>query len=114
MFKITINNETKFYTAINKDAYAWYDVEKSEIYGKDVWNYCYRYRYSIEGNEKFILKDIYEEFSKRDIKIKCNVYKKDVDKTEYFEFVGDPFYLSGKEKAKNKQLILYRPSSKSF
>lgn len=67
-----------------------------------MWDYRYRYRHSIEGNEKFILKDIYEEFGKRGIKIKYNVYEKNIDKTSCFEFVEDPFYSPGKEKAQEK------------
>lgn len=103
------NGETKYYTALSKDKYAWYDTEKSERFGNVVWDYGYLKHFD---NRPFKFDYIYEEFCKRGIKIKCNVYDSDIDKTDCFEFVGDPDYE--KEKAKGKKLILYRPSFKSF
>ena len=108
VFKITnlCNNETKYYTALNKNKIICYDVINSEFLKKYVWNYSY----VPNQNDRFILKDIYKEFYKRGIKIKCNVYEKtqeqDIDKEDYFEFIGNPFNSYGQKEIKTKKLIL--------
>lgn len=104
------NNKTSYYTILNKDKYAWYDTEKSEYYGKDIW----QWDFLNNSNQTINIKDIYEEICKRGIKIKCNVFKKNIDKTECFEFIGDPFYRAESEKMKNKKLILYRRHPNNF
>lgn len=101
---------TGYYTILNKNCYAKFDAEKSEACEKNVWISLYL---NPDG-ETYRIRDIYDEFAKRGIKIKCNIYEKNMDKTECFEFVGDPFYSPEKEDAKGKKLVLYRPSSKTF
>lgn len=99
------NGKTGYYTALNKNSYAWYDAKKSESCGKNVWDYHYTFEF--DNKVLFRFKYIYEEFSKRGIKIKCNVYKNDIDRTNCFDFIGDPFYRIDREKMKTKQLVLY-------
>ena len=99
------NNATTYHTMLNQYKCAYYNEEKSESCGKDVWEQYPSYI----SSEKFSVKDIYEELKKRGIKIKSNV-----DKIKYFEFIGDPFYREEREKMKNKQLILYRTHPINF
>ena len=83
-----------------------YDEEISELCKKDVWCRNFYGRYSDKRVENIKLKDLYEEFSKRGIKIKYNVYekkrfKKNID-------IGDPTVYPGKDEVKTKKLILYK------
>lgn len=98
------NNTTGFYTMLDKNRYAWFNLKISEFCGKNVWQDDILK--NDEGN--FRLKDMFEEFSKRGIKLKCNVLKKNIDKTKCFEFIGDPYYIGDAIQMKDKQLILYR------
>lgn len=98
------NNTTAFYTILNSNSYAYFNFQISEFCGKNVWQDCI---FPIEESN-FRLKDVYEGFSKRGIKLKCNVLKKNIDKTKLFEFIGDPYYIVDAIQMKDKQLILYR------
>ena len=104
------DGKTEYYTALDEDSYAKYDASMSKLYDKNIWEYCYSFRY--DDKALFRFEYIYNEFIKRGIKIKFNVYEKNIDKKECFEFVGDPRYE--KEKAKGKKLVLHIPSPKSF
>ena len=112
VFKITNlkDGKTEYYTALSEDYYAKYDADMSKLYEKNVWVDYYLFRYG--ENASIRLDNIYAAFSKRGIKIKYDVYKKAIDKKEFFEFIGDPFFE--KEEAKGKKLVLYRPSPKGF
>lgn len=100
-----LNNATGFYTILNPKSYAYFDFNSSEFCGKYVWRD--NFLKQIEES-KFRLKDMYEEFSKRGIKLKYNVLNTHLDKTNFFEFIGDPYYIVDAIKMKDKQLILYR------
>lgn len=113
VFKITDlkDNKTRYYTALSEELYAMYDAIESKICGKNVWISEYLSKYD-NTSLKFRFKYIYKEFIKRGIKIKFNVYEKDIDVKNRFEFIGDPYYE--KEKAQEKKLVLYKPHPKSF
>lgn len=98
------NSTTSFYTILNSNSYAYYNFNISEFCGKYVWQDVI---FPMEES-KFRLKDMYEEFSKQGIKLKCNVLKKQIDKTKFFEFVGDPYYIVDAIQMKDKKLILFR------
>lgn len=112
VFKITNLKDGKieYYTAVSENFYAKYNEDMSNHYGKIIWEYIYSHKYDDKVSLRF--KYIYDEFIKRGIKIKFNVYDKKTDETTRFEFIGDPLYE--KEKVKEKKLILYRPSHKRF
>lgn len=100
------DNTTGYYTALNMDAYAKYDEVKSKMSNKNIWEYCYSYRY--DDKALFNFEKIYNELIKRKAPIKYNVYKKNTDINKRFEYIGDPFYE--KENIKEKKLILYKPN----
>ena len=115
VFKITnlCNGKIKYLTAFDEECYLLYDQETSELCKKDVWCRNFYGRYSDKRVENIKLKDLYEEFSKRGIKIKYNVYKKkrfkkNIDKTSFFDYIGDPTVYPGKDEVKTKKLILYK------
>lgn len=121
VFKITnlCNGKTKYLTAFDEEYYLLYDEEKSELCGKDVWCPKYCGLFSVMREENIKLQDLYEEFTKRGIKIKYNVYKKNrfkknIDKTSCFDYEGDPLVYPGRDEVKNKKLILYRPDLTGF
>lgn len=91
-----------YYTALNKEMYAWYDAKESKYFEKNLWKSGYTF------NGKFSFEFIYNEFIKRGIKIECNVFENNIDKRKNFEFIGDPFYRTDRETMKEKKLILYR------
>lgn len=98
------NNVTSFYTILNSKSYACYNFKISNFCRKYVWEDDY----ISKVETKFRLKDMYCEFSKRGVKLKCDILKKNKDKTNNFEFIGDPYYIVDAIKMKEKQLILYR------
>lgn len=100
------DNKTEYYTALSEDSYAKYDASKSELYDKNVWEECYSFRY--DDKALFRFEYIYNEFIKRGIKIKFNVYKKVVDEKERFEFIGDLLSKKDRKEAEGKKLVLYR------
>lgn len=117
VFKITnlSNGKTKYITAFDEEYYLVYDEETSKLCEKDVWCCIFCGRYSAMREENIKLEDLYGEFLRRGIKIKYNVYKKkrfkkNIDKTSCFDYVGDPLLYPGKEEAQNKKLILYKSS----
>lgn len=112
VFKITDlkDDKTEYYTALSEDSYAMYDENNSKIYDKNIWKPVYAFRY--DTNRKFRFEYIYEEFIKRGIKIKFNVYEKNIDIKTRFEFIGDPRYE--RKAAEGKKLVLYNPHPKSF
>lgn len=92
---------TGYYTTLNKERYVRYDRKSSEKTDKFFWIDALSYKCIFE------FKYIYEELIKRGIKPKYNVYKEDIDKTNCFEYIGDPFYYSERTKAEGKKLVLY-------
>lgn len=112
VFEITNLKDGKieYYTAVCENYYAKYDEDMSMRYGKIVWEDFYSYKYDDKASLRF--EYIYNEFIKRGIKIKFNVFKKDIDKKTCFEFIGDPLYE--KDKVEGKKLVLYKPSHKRF
>jgi len=104
------NNSSGFYTILNKDSFAWFSFKVSEFCGKYVWQDTI---FPIEES-RFILKDIYKEFHKRGIKFKYDVLKKNIDKSKWFEFVGNPYCIVDAIQMKDKQLILYRYNPKQL
>lgn len=98
------SNVTTYHTILNKKTCAYYDVKKSESCGKDVW-----VPYPLDKTaETFDIRDMYDEFTKRGIKLKCDVFKKNIDKVNCFEFIGDPFHIVDAYKMQTKKLILYK------
>lgn len=112
VFKITNLEDGKieYYTALSENYYAKYDEDMSKRSGKIVWKPLYSHKYDDKASLRFVY--IYDEFIKRGIKIRFNVYEKSFDERIRFEFIGDPLYE--KEKAAGKKLVLYRPSYKGF
>ena len=99
---------TYYYTALSENEYAFYKESSCKFDNMITWIYEYCFKH--DRKKTFYFDFLYEEFIKKGAKIKYNVYKENIDRTNCFEFVGDPLCYANREEAKGKKLILYKPS----